>query len=256
VDGAARVAPVVATAGWAALPSRDRDPRAAPGDDPARDRIAAAWARDAAMEHASIASFARFTLDLLAHGAPADLVLGAQDAARDEVQHARACFAIASRLARRELGPGPLDVGRSSPSADLAALVTATVIEGCVGETLSALLAEARLARAKDPDVRAALTAIAHEEARHAELAWKVLGWAVAAGGERVRHAALGALGNAMHARPAAFDANLAPVRPRVLREHGLLDEETARAVTERAFDEVIGPCALRLVAPATGAAA
>jgi hypothetical protein len=248
VDGVERTAPVVGRSGWALPFTLDREI--------VDDRIAAAWARDAAMEHASVASFARFTLDLLAHGAPADLVLAAQDAARDEIQHARACFAIASRHLRRELGPGPLDVAGAAASADLAELVTQTVIEGCVGETLSALLAEARHARAEDADARAALATIAEDEARHAELAWKVLGWAIAKDGDRVRHAALAAFGTAMRARPSGFDPVLVGLRPRVLREHGLLDEETARAVVDRAFDDVIGPCALRLVEPATGAAA
>ncbi len=54
-----------------------------------REALADRWTRDATYEHASIASFARVTLDLLALGAPAALVSGAQRAGLDEVEHAR-----------------------------------------------------------------------------------------------------------------------------------------------------------------------
>jgi hypothetical protein len=47
------------------------------------------------MEHASVAAFARFTLDLLALGAPADLVQSAQQALGDEIAHAELCFGLA-----------------------------------------------------------------------------------------------------------------------------------------------------------------
>src|SRR5262245_48534250 len=134
-------------------------------------RITTAWSQDAQMEHASIASFARFTLELLAVGAPPTLPLASQDAGRDEIQHAQTCFAIASRLAGRKLGPGPLDVSGVGAARDLASIVAATVKEGCVIETLSALLAKERSEGARDPLLRAALGKIADDEGRHAELA-------------------------------------------------------------------------------------
>lgn len=220
-----------------------------------RARIATAWAHDAAMEHASVASFARFTLDLLALGAPADLVLGAQDAGRDEIEHATACFAIASRYAGKSLGPGRLDVGGAAPAVDLAVAVAATIVEGCIGETLSALLAEARLARAEDADVRAALRQIANEEARHAELAWRVVGWAITSGGDDVRAAAGRAFEAALATTPRSWDPSLDGIAPATLRAHGLLDEATAREVAERALADVIAPCAAALTGKVATAA-
>jgi hypothetical protein len=224
-------------------------------DPRTRERIAAAWARDAAMEHASVASFARFTLDLLALGAPADLVLGAQDAGRDEIEHARACFAIASRHAGRALGPGKLEVGGAAPAVDLATAVAAAIVEGCIGETLSALLAEARLARAEDADVRAALRRIANEEARHAELAWRFVGWAIVAGGEDVRAAAARAFRGALARAPQTWDDGLRGIPADTLRSHGLLDERAAREVAERALHDVVAPCVVALVGDVATAA-
>ncbi len=63
-----------------------------------RARLAERWTREASFEHASIASFARATLDLLALGAPAARVAGAQRAGLDEVEHARIAFALATSV--------------------------------------------------------------------------------------------------------------------------------------------------------------
>ena len=48
------------------------------------------------MAGAEIASFARTSLDLLALGAPADLVAETHRAALDEIEHARIAYALAS----------------------------------------------------------------------------------------------------------------------------------------------------------------
>ncbi len=63
---------------------------------PAADRRALAedWGRAAATEHASVGSFARFTLDLMRFDAPPDLVESAQRAGLDEIHHARLCFGL------------------------------------------------------------------------------------------------------------------------------------------------------------------
>jgi hypothetical protein len=238
VEGETRIAAIMQRDGWA-------EALGAKGDV----SIALAWARDAALEHASIASFARFTLELLAHGAPSDIVMAAQEAAGDEVVHAMDCFAIASRYAGRALGPGPLDVVGVEPARGLADVVAATVREGCVGETIASLLAEARLARAEEHDVRNALARIAADEARHAELAWRFVGWAIALGGPSVRAAALEAFAEAQRNAPSGFDHGLRAVDPTLLRAHGLLDEATAASVVSRALTDVIAPCAAALAA-------
>ncbi len=72
-----------------------------------REALGAAWLRNALMEHASIAAFARFTLELLAVGAPADLIRDSNAAASDETRHAELCFALASEYLGESEGPGP-----------------------------------------------------------------------------------------------------------------------------------------------------
>jgi hypothetical protein len=242
VNGVSCTAAIVERTDWADGALAD-----APASSEDRERLAGAWARDAAMEHASIAAFARFTLELLAHGAPADMVAASQDAGADETRHASACFGIASRLAGRALGPGRLVVGVIEERS-LADVVASTVIEGCIGETLSALVAEARLQHAVDAKARAALSMIAEDEARHAELAWRFVGWAIQTGGPAVREAAAKALREIARAMPSFVDPSLTSLSPRVVREHGLLDEASAREVVAAACRDVIAPCAAFLL--------
>jgi hypothetical protein len=169
-EGAAVVAGVAARADWLAHGTAVRIDTA----------LAAVWLRDARLEHASVASFARFAQDLLALGAPAALVEGALRAGLDEIDHAKRCFALASRFAGRSLGPSVLHVPPIDASRhDLAAVVAATISEGCVAETVAAMLAEAQLGSATDPEVRETLATIARDEARHATLAFQLVAWAV-----------------------------------------------------------------------------
>jgi hypothetical protein len=185
-----------------------------------RAKLARAWLDDAALEHASIASFARFALELLALGASPDLVALAHAAAGDEIEHARLCYAIASAYSGRACGPGPLPLDHARAVAnDFPSFARATFVDGCVGETIAAIEARARADAASDPVVRAALLRIARDEERHAELAWRALAWAVRTGGDAVRGALL-CERDAMVARKRGVDS-----------------------VAERAFASVIAPC-------------
>jgi hypothetical protein len=104
VEGTARVAPPAIRRDWIQgaaplLEGIDEDVRAALG---------AHWTELGLMEHASVAAFARFVLQLLSIGAPASLVASATAALGDETEHARLCFGIASAYAGRSIGPGAL----------------------------------------------------------------------------------------------------------------------------------------------------
>jgi hypothetical protein len=220
-------------------------------DAAVRAALADRWAEDAALEHASIASFARFAMDLLAMGAPAALVEAAHRAALDEVRHARISFALASAYRGAPVAPSVFPFGgKVTLAPDLAALAAATAIEGCVGETLSAIIASEQLAAATDPAVRRALAAIAEDEARHAELAWRTVAWAVETGGDEVR-AAVEAAFEAATARlpsPPRCDPSLPAA---ALRAHGRIDGDAIRLACARAWDEVVLPCARALLASA-----
>jgi hypothetical protein len=251
VGGRARTAAAIARGGWRAALAPDL----ARIDPATRRALAEAWERDARYEHASVASFARFALELLAAGAPADLLAETQRAMGDEIVHAELCFGLAGAYAGEATGPGPLAIdGALAGRHDLAAIAAAAVREGCIGETIAALTAEAMLAAAEDDAVRGALARIAEDEAAHARLSWRFVAWAIAAGPEDVRDAVAAAFAVAppsLHA-----DAFPAGADRAAMRAHGRLDAPEGVAVASRAWSEVIRPCARALLGVADEQAA
>jgi hypothetical protein len=131
-------------------------------------------------------------------------------------------------------------------AASLAELAASAVREGCVGESIAAVLAAEQLARATDPAVREALAAIADDEARHAELAFRAVAWALAAGGAEVRAAVAAAFEDAARRLPEAGDPGEDPTG--ALAAHGRLDAVAGRAAAARALCEVVLPCARALL--------
>jgi hypothetical protein len=168
----------------------------------ARRSLADAWARDAASEHASVAAFARFALQLLAVGAPADLLAAAHEAALDEIGHARVSYALASAYAGESIGPAPLAMTSSTIQTSLAAMAVETFLDGCIAETRAAIVARDKAFVERDEVVRDVLTTIADDEERHAELAWRTIAWALRAGGDDVRHALAAAASTAFASTP------------------------------------------------------
>ena len=136
-----------------------------------------AWLADARVEHASVAAFARLSLQLLAFGAPPELVRDAQLASLDELRHADFFFELASIEAGTVLRPGRLDVKGALDDLSLAGLIESNLREGCIGETQAAEQLRERAASVVDPSVRAKLLSIADDEIRHAELAFRILAW-------------------------------------------------------------------------------
>ena len=148
--------------------------------DKDRELVAQAWIEMGLAEHASVASFARFILELLALGAPASLVSAAIEAMKDEVEHARLCFGVAKHWSGKPVGPGRLDI--SSVLEDDVSherIVHSTIVEGCVGETIATRVASAAHELTEDDQIRAVLARIAADEGRHAELAWRFVSWAL-----------------------------------------------------------------------------
>lgn len=213
-----------------------------------RAELAAAWQADGLMEHASIASFSRFVLHLVALGAPPELVRQAQQALADEIEHARSCFALASVYAGAPVGPGPLAVDEAlAGPVTLVTAAVAAVREGCIGETLAAYQAEVAAAGAREPVTRRMLEGIAADEARHAALAWRFVAWAMEQGGAPVREAVARAFaehGEALVRRE--------PERPELdgeaWRAHGRLLPREQAEVLARGRAEIVLPCARALL--------
>jgi hypothetical protein len=263
VRGDKRVAPPTARADW--CPSLA--PALAGLDPEERSALGRAWLADALEEHASVASFARLALQLLAQGAPPELLRLTQKAMADEIKHAELCFALAGAYAGEALGPGALDVGGALGGADSpVALALATLEEGCVGETVSAMCAEEAALRCEDPAVRRVLEVIARDERAHAVLAWRVLAWLVGRGGEDVADV-VGTAARALARRadeqaPATRrDPHLAalaspPEAAPAVARRGRLSAAERTSVASRAMREVVLPCVRALLGGGPGVAA
>lgn len=206
------------------------------------ERVTAHWLERAATEHAAVAAFAQFTLDLVHFGAPPRLLSGAARAMAQEVEHARLCYAIASVLAGEPIAPGPLEVHGGRPSPSLRTLLVSTLREACVGEACGAAEAVWLAERSDEPVVRAALERIARDELHHAALGWDTVRWGLALerdlSPDEVRSIVLSAVADVV---TAADDADIEDTP--ALARYGLVPVEERRAVYLAAAEHVIAPC-------------
>jgi hypothetical protein len=169
-------------------------------DAETRAALAAQWRENGRTEHASVAAFARLTLDLMALGAPPELVAGANRDALDEIRHAELCFGLARALDGRTEGPGafPAAAKARTPSAvrtvALAELAVDSLIDGALHEGVSARIVAKLARRCEDATIGSLMKEIAADEGRHARHGWDVVKWCLAEGGEPVAKALAGAL--------------------------------------------------------------
>jgi hypothetical protein len=250
VDGRALVAPLLGDGTWSLAERTPASLEAFAADlDPAtRAAIADVWSRDGLSEHASVASFARFILELLALGAPADLVTRAQRALAEEITHAERSFTLATLYAGAPRGPGALDVsGALAQPMSLAAFAARTAAEGCIAETVAALQLRAAADAAREPALGALLQETAEEESDHAVLAWRAVRWAIEEGGAPVRQAVSAVFARAsphVGFGPCADDA----MDEALLRAHGVLSRRERHDLAVAALGSVIAPAAEQLL--------
>jgi hypothetical protein len=242
VEDRARLAEATFSAAW----SVPLSPQIASLSAFTRSSLAQHWTALGLMEHASIAAFSRFILDLLSLGAPAALVESASRALSDEIAHAELCFGLASTYAGYSVGPGPIAVqGALTPRSRLELGVLA-FREACIGEVQAAAEARLALEHARDPAVRGVLIRVAADETRHAELGFRFLKWLLETGTTAERDELAAALERELLTadRFLCGDSAPAPDAP----AHGLPPaRERARAHRE-AFQEVTRPCATALL--------
>ena len=125
------------------------------------------------LEAAAVVAFGELADALEAHGAPDALVARVTEARHDEVEHTRTMARLARAHGARVAAPEVVP----SPGGDLEALATANAVEGCVRETLGALIGLWQARHAEDGAIRAAMATIAADEARHATLSWDLAAW-------------------------------------------------------------------------------
>lgn len=215
-------------------------------EDDRTTRLERHWLDAAAAEHASVASFSRFSMQLLALGAPRELLALTHRAALDEIRHAEFCFGLAARASGQKRGPGVLSLPAEAHARafDPITVTMETLRDGCLGESLAACGAAEAARSAVDPRVQSALLEIARDEEAHAELAWRTIAWLLDHHGAPVR-AVIESFLDDLRAKP----------RPRCpetdpdLSEHGVLTKSKLASVEEDVLSGIVIPCAEGLLA-------
>jgi hypothetical protein len=186
--------PVEAGAAWA------ETPMSLTVEEALRPGLAAQWRENGRTEHASVAAFARLTLDLMALGAPPALVAASNRDALDEIRHTELCFSLARALDGKQESPAAFPAAsraRTLPAARtlaLAVLAVDSLVDGALHEGVSARVIAALAKRCEEPQIRAVLKEIAADEGRHAAHGWDVVEWCLSEGGSAVADALRGAL--------------------------------------------------------------
>lgn len=215
-------------------------------DAPTRTALEALWLHDAQKEHASVPAFSRVGWLLAAAGADAKLLDRTLVAAREEIDHAERCFALAAGYGNRShtVLPMPELLLEGSLAVNGNALVTLAVEslnDGCLLEDFNADVAARCASVCEEPVTRDVLERIAREERSHAELSWSILEFALArdVGGpvERAVREAIARLET--YPRPTAVSPVTAPLvaaaDARALRAHGrIADGEWAELFAAR----------------------
>jgi hypothetical protein len=209
-----------------------------------RSKVAQGWLEAGLVEHASIASFARFSLQLIALGAPPDLIRDAALAQADEVLHARHCFSIASELAKHSVGPGPInlkDLWTHPPTPKQVLLETLN--EGCINETLAAAEAAWLAERAQSAVLQQVLVRIARDESRHAALAWRSVQWLLQAFPE-LRSTARSAFQDSLQPSVAPLQAS----RDHWMAAYGIMPAAERAKLRQNTLVGVVASCANSLL--------
>jgi len=151
-------------------PCKGRRPPGWELDASRADSSLARFFEDAAsLEAASIDAFELVARELEAFGAPAELVLRARAAARDEIRHA----AVMSERA------GSAQT-RTSASLEIRTPFEAALdnaVEGCVNESFAAIVARFQSRAIRDEDLAHEFATIADDECAHGDLAWDIAAW-------------------------------------------------------------------------------
>ena len=204
-----------------------------------RQILSGFWLRTAQMEHASVASFHQFALDLMRFGAPPELLMRVSKATMDEISHAKAAFAITEGFLGHPFSPQDFDM-KLEHVGNLADFAIKVALEGAVNETLAVVMASFQREHCTDYAINKFLMDIIKEEAEHAELAWDTLRWLIDKGGDVV----VDALWTLFQRK---FEPDVQGFPLVGIPSHGLPSQSQAFSILQNAYDHLVLPN-LRLI--------
>jgi hypothetical protein len=210
-----------------------------------RTRLAETWSRRSAAEYLAVSTFAVLAIDLVAAGAPADVLSLCMRAGIDEVRHAELCLRMIEIYGGKRVMPPP---GMSSLPDDperpkLHQALANTMLVSCVSETYATTVLTATRDLTTDPVAHAVLTSIYSDEVMHARLGWSYLRYGIERGGAGAIEAAAAMVPIALRgvANVVERERPVGEVTEAV-RGHGLMTPAEERVIYSSCVREVLVP--------------
>jgi hypothetical protein len=210
-----------------------------------RTRLAETWTRRSAAEYLAVSTFAVLAIDLVAAGAPADVLSLCMRAGIDEVRHAELCLRMIEIYGGKRVMPPP---GMSSLPDDperpkLHQALANTMLVSCVSETYATTVLTATRDLTTDPVAHAVLTSIYSDEVMHARLGWSYLRYGLERGGQGAIDAAAAMVPIALRgvANVVERERPVGEVTEAV-RGHGLMTPAEERVIYSSCVREVLVP--------------
>lgn len=210
-----------------------------------RSKAAGYWAKVAMMEHASVASFSRFSLELMSVGASPELLALAHQAALDEVRHTQISLDIANQFSMTTFTPGAFPISNKAADfafGDMEKIASAAALEACIEETLAAAVVLYQAEHMGDVRQQILLRAVALDEANHAAFAWRAVQWMASTSPDV--HAAISAI---FSNRAREYEVASETSSISKLQHLGLLDQGTVAKIQYGAWHQVVVPAAVSL---------
>jgi hypothetical protein len=142
-----------------------------------RAELARIWGERIPTEYRSITGFATFSFDLIAAGAPVDLVAVCHRVCIDELRHTELAVKMVD-LYGGHRPPLPREINSLPGDTSLTAVAQAcrsAILLSCLGETFACTELVMLRDRAIDPVVRGVLTVFLSDEIVHARVGWAYL---------------------------------------------------------------------------------
>ena len=213
--------------------------------DAERTRLGATWMRRSEAEYLAVSTFSILAIDLVAAGAPADVLSLCLRAGIDEVRHAELCLRMAELYTgeRNLPPPGMSNLPDDPKRPRMEQALANAILVSCVSETYATTVLAATREYTTDPVALDVLTSIYSDEVMHARLGWSYLRYCLDKGGEKSIAAAAAMIPIAVRGV-----ANVVE-KPRpegeitaALRDHGLMTAREERLLFTCCVREVLAP--------------
>ncbi len=210
---------------------------------PERARLAETWRRRSAAEYLAVSTFSVLCIDLVAAGAPADVLSHCVRAQLDEIRHAELAVRMVEIYGGKRIEPvaGMSSLPDDPKQPKLHQAVANTILVSCVSETYATTVLTATRDLTTDPVAHAVLTSIYSDEVMHARLGWSYLRWAIERDPDGVREAAAKMVPRALRGNANVIERE----RPigevtEAVRAHGLMTPAEERQIFSECVREVL----------------